>query len=82
MMHPLRILEAWKGDNRGNLIFRGTARNFNPPVATAGKVTIAEATHVPYSVPSLQCTLPSQCTLPTVPLYRISPHMSVPPPEA
>lgn len=36
------IVKAWKGDTAGNLIFRGTARNFNPMMATAGKVTIAE----------------------------------------
>lgn len=36
------LVKAWKGDTRGNLVFRGTARNFNPPVATAGKITIAE----------------------------------------
>lgn len=36
------IVKAWKGDHQGNLIYRGTARNFNPMVATAGKITIAE----------------------------------------
>jgi 3-oxoacid CoA-transferase subunit A len=36
------IVKAWKGDRWGNLVFRKTARNFNPMVATAGKVTIAE----------------------------------------
>lgn len=36
------IVKAWKGDHHGNLIYRGTARNFNPMVATAGKITIAE----------------------------------------
>ncbi len=36
------IVKAWKGDTSGNLIFRGTARNFNPMMATAGKITIAE----------------------------------------
>jgi 3-oxoacid CoA-transferase A subunit len=36
------IVKAWKGDAMGNLIFRKTARNFNPMVATAGKITIAE----------------------------------------
>jgi len=38
----LAIVKAWKGDAEGNLIFRKTARNFNPIMATAGKVTIAE----------------------------------------
>lgn len=36
------IVKAWKGDTKGNLIFKGTARNFNPIMATAGKITIAE----------------------------------------
>lgn len=36
------IVKAWKGDKMGNLIYKGTARNFNPPMAMAGKITIAE----------------------------------------
>lgn len=36
------IVKAWKGDTAGNLIYKGTARNFNPMMAAAGKVTIAE----------------------------------------
>jgi len=36
------IVKAWKGDSQGNLIFRETARNFNPMMAMAGKITIAE----------------------------------------
>ena len=36
------IVKAWKGDHFGNLIFKGTARNFNPMMAMAGKITIAE----------------------------------------
>ncbi len=36
------IVKAWKGDTTGNLIFKGTARNFNPMMATAGHITIAE----------------------------------------
>ncbi len=36
------IVKAWKGDATGNLIYKGTARNFNPMMATAGKITIAE----------------------------------------
>ena len=38
----LSLVKAWKGDTEGNLIYRKTARNFNPMIATAGKVTIAE----------------------------------------
>ena len=40
------LVKAWKGDKSGNLIYRMTARNFNPNVATAGKVTIAEVEHL------------------------------------
>ncbi|PWK28183.1 3-oxoacid CoA-transferase/3-oxoacid CoA-transferase subunit A [Arcicella aurantiaca] len=36
------IVKAWKGDTAGNLIYRGTAQNFNPMAAAAGKITIAE----------------------------------------
>ena len=36
------IVKAWKGDTMGNLIYRSTARNFNPPMAMGGKITIAE----------------------------------------
>ena len=36
------LVKAWKGDAMGNLVFRKTARNFNPMVATAGRITIAE----------------------------------------
>jgi 3-oxoacid CoA-transferase subunit A len=38
----LAIVKAWKGDRAGNLVYRKTARNFNPIMATAGKVTVAE----------------------------------------
>jgi 3-oxoacid CoA-transferase subunit A len=38
----LSIVKAWKGDHEGNLVYRKTARNFNPMMATAGKVTVAE----------------------------------------
>ena len=36
------LVKAWKGDSHGNLVFKGTARNFNPMMAMAGKITIAE----------------------------------------
>lgn len=36
------IVKAWKGDHDGNLIYKGTARNFNPMMAMAGKITVAE----------------------------------------
>ncbi len=38
----LSIVKAWQGDKSGNLVFRETARNFNPMIATCGKVTVAE----------------------------------------
>ncbi len=40
------LIKAWKGDRWGNLVFRKTARNFNPMMATAAKVTIAEVEHL------------------------------------
>ena len=42
----LSIVKAWKGDAEGNLVYRKTARNFNPIMATAGKVTVAEVEHL------------------------------------
>src|ERR1700685_256754 len=40
------FVKAWKGDRMGNLVYRKTARNFNPMMATAAKVTIAEVEHL------------------------------------
>src|ERR1700675_4941112 len=40
------FVKAWKGDKEGNLVYRKTARNFNPMMATAAKVTIAEVEHL------------------------------------
>jgi 3-oxoacid CoA-transferase subunit A len=42
LVADISLVHAWKGDSEGNLIYRKTARNFNPMMATAGKVTIAE----------------------------------------
>lgn len=42
LVADLAIVKAWKGDTAGNLIYRKTARNFNVPMATAGKITVAE----------------------------------------
>lgn len=42
----LALVKAWMGDTEGNLIFRKTARNFNPMMATAGKITVAEVEHL------------------------------------
>ncbi len=40
------LVKAWKGDRLGNLVYRTTARNFNPMMAMAGKVTVAEVEHM------------------------------------
>jgi 3-oxoacid CoA-transferase subunit A len=42
LVADVSLVKAWRGDAQGNLIYRKTARNFNPPMATAGRVTIAE----------------------------------------
>jgi len=42
LIADLSIIKAWKADKAGNLIYRKTARNFNPMMATAGKITVAE----------------------------------------
>jgi 3-oxoacid CoA-transferase subunit A len=50
MEHGLKadfaFIKAWKGDKLGNLVYRKTARNFNPMMATAAKITIAEVEHL------------------------------------
>jgi len=40
------LVKAWKGDRAGNLVYRRTARNFNPMMATAGRITVAEVEHL------------------------------------
>jgi 3-oxoacid CoA-transferase subunit A len=42
----LSIVKGWKADTEGNVVYRKTARNFNPVMATAGKVTVAEVEHL------------------------------------
>jgi 3-oxoacid CoA-transferase subunit A len=42
LVADVSLIKAWKGDTEGNLIYRKTARNFNPPMATAGRITVAE----------------------------------------
>ncbi|GAC1346315.1 MAG: succinyl-CoA--3-ketoacid CoA transferase subunit A [Myxococcales bacterium] len=68
---PLRadfaIIRAWKGDTWGNLVFRKTARNFSPVMATAARVTIAEVEHL---VPLGELD-PDQIHLPSVYVKRI-----------
>lgn len=46
LVADIALVHAWMGDSEGNLIYRKTARNFNPMMATAGKVTIAEVEHL------------------------------------
>ncbi|MBV9993816.1 MAG: CoA transferase subunit A [Caulobacteraceae bacterium] len=46
LVADLSIVKAWKGDAEGNLVYRKTARNFNPMIASAGQVTIAEVEHL------------------------------------
>jgi len=61
------IVKAWKGDTSGNLIYRGTARNFNPMMATAGKITIAEVEEL-VPIGSLD---PNQIHTPGIFVHRI-----------
>jgi 3-oxoacid CoA-transferase subunit A len=46
LVADLAIIHAWKADEEGNLVYRKTARNFNPVMATAGRVTVAEVEHL------------------------------------
>lgn len=61
------IVKAWKGDTAGNLIFKGTARNFNAPMAGAAKITIAEVEHL---VPAGELD-PNQIHIPGIMINRI-----------
>jgi 3-oxoacid CoA-transferase subunit A len=46
LVADLAIIHAWRGDREGNLVYRKTARNFNPVMATAGRTTVAEVEHL------------------------------------
>jgi 3-oxoacid CoA-transferase subunit A len=46
LVADLAIIHAWKGDTEGNLVYRKTARNFNPVMATAARITVAEVEHL------------------------------------
>ncbi len=61
------IVKAWKGDTDGNLIYKGTARNFNPLMAMAGKITIAEVEEL---VPSGQLD-PNMIHTPGIYVHRV-----------
>ncbi len=71
MEHWLRadfsLVKAWKGDTSGNLLFKGTARNFNPMMATAGTITIAEVEEL---VPTGELD-PNQVHTPGIFVHRI-----------
>ena len=46
LVADLAVIHAWKADREGNLVYRKTARNFNPAMATAGRITVAEVEHL------------------------------------
>ena len=46
LVADLAVVHAWMGDTEGNLVYRKTARNFNPMMASAGKITVAEVEHL------------------------------------
>jgi 3-oxoacid CoA-transferase subunit A len=46
LIADISLVHAWKGDTEGNLVYRKTARNFNPMMATAGRITIAQVEHL------------------------------------
>ncbi len=46
LIADVSLVHAWKGDTEGNLVYRKTARNFNPMMASAGKITVAEVEHL------------------------------------
>ncbi len=63
----LSIVKAWKADPSGNLVFRKTARNFNPPAATCGKICVAEVEEI-VPIGSLD---PDNIHLPGIYVHRI-----------
>ena len=69
----LAIIHAWKADREGNLIYRKTARNFNPIMATAAKVTVAEVEELvePGQIPSDHIVTPGIFVDRIVPLTRV-----------
>jgi 3-oxoacid CoA-transferase subunit A len=67
LMSDLSLVKAWRGDTEGNLVYRKTARNFNPMMATAGKFTVAEVEEL---VPAGQID-PDQVHTPGIYVQRI-----------
>lgn len=73
----IALVHAWKGDSEGNLIYRKTARNFNPVMATAAKVTIAEVEHLvkPGEIDADHIVTPGIFVKRIVPLSRVDKHI-------
>ena len=67
LVADVSLVHAWKGDTEGNLIYRKTARNFNPNMATAGRVTVAQVEHL---VPAGELD-PDQIHTPGIYVHRI-----------
>jgi 3-oxoacid CoA-transferase subunit A len=67
LVPDVSLVKAWKADHAGNLVFRRTARNFNPNVAMAGRITIAEAEVI---VPTGELD-PDQIHLPGIYVHRL-----------
>ena len=67
LVADVSLVHAWKGDTEGNLVYRKTARNFNPNMATAGKVTVAQVEHL---VPAGEIE-PDQIMTPGIYVQRI-----------
>jgi 3-oxoacid CoA-transferase subunit A len=67
LVSDLAIVKAWKADPSGNLVFRKTARNFNPPAATSGRVCVAEVEEI---VP-LGSLDPDKIHLPGIYVHRL-----------
>jgi 3-oxoacid CoA-transferase subunit A len=72
MFADLSIVKAWKADETGNLVFRKTARNFNPPAAMCGKVCVVEVeeivqqdhwTRIIFTYPGFMCTALSKANM-------------------
>lgn len=73
----IALVHAWKGDSEGNLIYRKTARNFNPVMATAAKVTIAEVEHLvrPGEIDADHIVTPGIFVKRIVPLTHVDKHI-------
>jgi 3-oxoacid CoA-transferase subunit A len=68
------LVHAWKGDRHGNLVYRRSARNFNPPAATAGRITVAQVEHLvePGELDPDAIDTPGICVQRVIPVGKIS----------